>query len=51
MPTVLLEMAANSLDSPSPMVLSKEGAELQAKVWAQLVQQLEKIQPGISNSI
>lgn len=33
---------------PGPNVLSAEGMKLQKKVWSQLVDELEAIQPGIS---
>lgn len=44
-------MADCQISHPSPMVLSLQGEQLQKKVWAQLMQQLEKIEPGISQKI
>jgi len=40
-----------AVDEPSSFVRSKEGAEVQAKVWQELSEKLEKIQPGILKNL
>lgn len=36
---------------PSTWVLSKEGYEVQGRVWEELVEKLEKIQEGVTNNL
>lgn len=42
---------ANIFYRPGPLVRGSDGVKLQKEVWAQLVRQLESIQPGISQNI
>ena len=36
--------------APSPVVTSKEGKEVQDRVWAELVEKLEAIKPGVTSN-
>ncbi|KAK1762903.1 putative short-chain dehydrogenase [Phialemonium atrogriseum] len=38
------------IESPAPFVTSKEGKEVQDRVWAELVKKLEAIQPGVTSN-
>lgn len=42
---------ANVACRPSPLVLSEEGAKIQKRVWAEISQKLETIQPGIMANV
>ncbi|RDW66931.1 NAD(P)-binding protein-20 [Coleophoma crateriformis] len=44
-------MADGVVASPSNLVLSAEGKDLQTRLWDQTIQRLENIQPGISSNI
>ncbi|KAE9364242.1 NAD(P)-binding protein [Stipitochalara longipes BDJ] len=44
-------MADCQIHQPGPMVLGSDGKALQKKSWEQLLNQLETIQPGISQNI
>ncbi|KAI9840936.1 MAG: putative secondary metabolism biosynthetic enzyme [Sclerophora amabilis] len=44
-------MSDGIVSSPSPLVRSDDGAKAQKKVWAELSQKLENIQPGILRNI
>lgn len=39
------------VNNPSPFVMSEEGARVQKKVYAELMDILESIQPGISSHV
>ncbi len=40
-----------AIESPSTLIQSEEGKEVQKRVWKELVAILERIQPGISKNI
>lgn len=42
---------SNLENSESPFVRSAEGAEVQARVWQELGEKLETIQPGIMGNL
>jgi NAD(P)-dependent dehydrogenase (short-subunit alcohol dehydrogenase family) len=44
-------MTDSAIDKPSPFVRSDEGAKTQKRVWSELKECLEKIQPGILGNI
>ncbi|KAF8854286.1 NAD(P)-binding protein [Acephala macrosclerotiorum] len=44
-------MANCVVAKPSPLVLSEEGAQLQKKLWDQLLKKLEAVRPGIEKNI
>jgi hypothetical protein len=44
-------LGADFYGSTSPFVESDEGAETQKKVWAELKEKLDRIQPGILQNI
>lgn len=39
------------MSEPAPLVLGEEGEKAQARVWEELSQKLEKIQPGIMSNV
>ena len=45
------EQALMKFDRVSDFVTSKEGEEAQKKLWTELSEKLEKIQPGIMSAI
>ncbi|MCJ1391038.1 hypothetical protein MMC18_003899 [Xylographa bjoerkii] len=44
-------MGDSTIKSPAPLVLSEEGAKTQERIWVELNDKLEKIQPGILSNI
>lgn len=44
-------MSVCAVKAPSPFVRSEEGAKVQARVWNELKDILEKIQPGVTSNI
>ena len=46
-----IDMANSCNYRPGPLVRGEEGPEIQTKVWNELSAKLEKIQPGIMNSV
>lgn len=44
-------MLMRILCSMSPFVYSPEGAETQRRLWEELVEKLERIQPGLMDNI
>lgn len=44
-------MSDSAISKPSPFVSSEEGAKTQKRVWSELKERLEKIQPGILGNI
>jgi hypothetical protein len=51
MTRLVLRLLADFCCSTSPFVGSNEGLKTQKKVWGELAQKLERIQPGILQSI
>jgi NAD(P)-dependent dehydrogenase (short-subunit alcohol dehydrogenase family) len=39
-----------AIEEPAPIVTSKEGKEIQDRVWSELVQKLETIKPGVTKN-
>ncbi|KAF2725928.1 short-chain dehydrogenase [Polychaeton citri CBS 116435] len=39
------------IEDPAPLVLSEEGKKAQVRVWDELVQKLEAIQPGVTSNL
>ncbi len=44
-------MADSVVSYESPFVLSEEGQRVEKKVWRELIEKLERIQPGISKNL
>lgn len=44
-------MSEGKIKQPAPFVLSEKGAKAQARVWEELIEKLEEIQPGITANI
>lgn len=44
-------MADSMVSHDSPFVLSEEGRRVGEKVWRELTEKLERIQPGISKNV
>jgi len=44
-------MGDSTIKAPAPFVLSEEGAKTQERIWVELNDKLEKIQPGVVSNI
>lgn len=44
-------LSDSTIGDPSPLVKSDEGRRVGAKLWVELAEKLEKIQPGVTKNL